>query len=104
MTRSDGSPVNFLAFTPGEPNNWRVQGSNSMGMGNVGNAQGEDVVSVTFGNGRYPGGWNDEHENGKMGLATESGTQMDQAGKIQVRFLTEILDDFRRFVDEIWRF
>ena len=22
----------------------------------------------------------------------------------QVRFLTEILDDFRRFVDEIWRF
>ena len=80
---SDGSPVNFLAFTPGEPNNWRVQGSNSMGMGNVGNAQGEDVVSVTFGNGRYPGGWNDEHENGKMGLATESGTQMDQAGTIQ---------------------
>ena len=26
----------------------------------------------------------------------------DQSGK--VRFLTEILDDFRRFVDEIWRF
>ena len=24
--------------------------------------------------------------------------------KGQVRFLTEILDDFRRFVDEIWRF
>ena len=23
---------------------------------------------------------------------------------IQVRFLTEIVDDFRRFVDEIWRF
>ena len=23
---------------------------------------------------------------------------------IEVRFLTEILDDFRRFVDEIWRF
>ena len=22
----------------------------------------------------------------------------------EVRFLTEILDDFRRFVDEIWRF
>ena len=22
----------------------------------------------------------------------------------QVRFLTEIVDDFRRFVDEIWRF
>ena len=22
----------------------------------------------------------------------------------KVRFLTEILDDFRRFVDEIWRF
>ena len=22
----------------------------------------------------------------------------------QVRFLTEILDEFRRFVDEIWRF
>ena len=24
--------------------------------------------------------------------------------EVQVRFLTEILDDFRQFVDEIWRF
>ena len=23
---------------------------------------------------------------------------------VEVRFLTEIVDDFRRFVDEIWRF
>ena len=28
----------------------------------------------------------------------------DLVSKTEVRFLTEILDDFRQFVDEIWRF
>ena len=29
---------------------------------------------------------------------------LEQTAAMQVRFWTEILDDFRRFVDEIWRF
>ncbi len=69
---SDGSPVDYLAFSPGEPNNWHVAGSQSMSGGQV---LGEDVVSVTFAASRYNGGWNDEHENGKAGLDTNDFTQ-----------------------------
>ena len=63
---SDGSAVNFLAWTPGEPNNWRVAGSVSSqygtGLGENGGAGlGEDVVSISFASSQYPGGWNDEH-------------------------------------------
>ena len=73
---SDGSPVDYLAFSPGEPNNWHVQGSQSEFGGQVGGqTMGEDVVSVTFASTRYNGGWNDEHENGKAGLDTNDFTQ-----------------------------
>lgn len=64
---SDGSAVDFLAWTPGEPNNWRVAGSVSGGSaynaGYEGGSvnMGEDVVAVTFAVAKYPGGWNDEH-------------------------------------------
>lgn len=72
---SDGSPVDYLAFSPGEPNNWHVQGSQSSYGGQVaGQGTGEDVVSVTFASSRYNGGWNDEHENGKAGLDTNDFT------------------------------
>ena len=36
------------------------------------------------------------------GTDVDCGSQYSQY--FEVRFLTEVLDDFRRFVDEIWRF
>ena len=32
------------------------------------------------------------------------GTGFGDGMSVEVRFLTEILEDFRRFIDEIWRF
>ena len=62
---SDGSAVNFLAFSPGEPNNYRVGGSASQYQSGIGEGPGaglgEDVVSITFAATQFPGGWNDEH-------------------------------------------
>ena len=42
------------------------------------------------------------HRNEK--LVEEMWVAFEPLVRKQVRFLTEIVDDFRRFVDEIWRF
>lgn len=74
---SDGSPVNFLHFNPGEPNDWgRATGQGS------GSHQGENYVEMDLRPGRSPQGgtnqanggtdgavpegegWNDEHAEG----------------------------------------
>ena len=42
--------------------------------------------------------------HGRCLLAQDAHGYFDNYGQNEVRFWTEILDDFRRFVDEIWRF
>ena len=66
-----------------------------------GNPNGEGLISAhIFGfNQTYPGGG--RYYNPQLGNWPTASARF---GDYKVRFLTEIVDDFRRFVDEIWRF
>ena len=70
-------------------------------------AYGNDRETMTYDDfgSAYYGGFTDLQMQGDTAiLRTPGGNRSEIGGKKQVRFLTEILDDFRRFVDEFWRF